>query len=43
MHITTRCQKCGVLIDDGDLRYHVEVLRNNMSPCQEELLYECLP
>jgi hypothetical protein len=43
MLITKRCQKCGMLIDEGDLRYHAELSRNNMTSCQEALLYESLP
>jgi hypothetical protein len=43
MLITKRCQKCGVLIDNGDLRSHTDVLSNNMTRCQEDLLYESLP
>jgi hypothetical protein len=43
MLITKRCQKCGVLILDGDLRYHADLRRNNMTSCQEDLLYESLP
>jgi hypothetical protein len=39
MLITKRCQKCGMLIDEGDLRYHADLRRNNMSSCQEALLY----
>jgi hypothetical protein len=30
-------------IDDGDLRYHTDLSRNNITSCQEALLYECLP
>jgi hypothetical protein len=43
MLITKRCQKCGVLIDNGDLRSHTDVRSNNMTRCQEDLLYEPLP
>ena len=43
MLITKRCQKCSVLIDDGNFRYHADVRRNNMTSCQEDLLYESLP
>ena len=43
MLITKRCQKCGVLIFDGDLRYRANLRLNNMTSCQEDLLYECLP
>jgi hypothetical protein len=43
MLVTKRCQKCSVLIDDGNLRYHADVSRNNMTACQEDLLYESLP
>jgi hypothetical protein len=32
-----------MLIDEGDLRYHADLRRNNMSSCQEALLYESLP
>jgi len=43
MLITKRCQKCGVLIDNGNLRSHTDVRSNNMTRCQEDLLYESLP
>ncbi|HZA61985.1 MAG TPA: hypothetical protein VE573_03855 [Nitrososphaeraceae archaeon] len=42
--ITERCLNCGVVIDDdGDLRYHADISSNNMTPCQEDLLYESMP
>ena len=43
MLITKRCQKCGARIDNGDLRSHTDVRSNNMTRCQEDLLYESLP
>jgi hypothetical protein len=45
MLITKRCEKCGMLIDEGDLRSHADVRHNTyyMTSCQEDLLYECLP
>jgi hypothetical protein len=43
MSMTKRCQKCSVLIDDDNFRYHADVRRNNMTSCQENLLYESLP
>jgi hypothetical protein len=43
MLITKRCQKCGALIDNDALRSHTDVRSNNMTRCQEDLLYESLP
>jgi hypothetical protein len=32
-----------MLTDERGLRYHVDIRLNNMTLCQEDLLYECLP
>lgn len=41
--IIKRCHKCGKLVDNLDLNYHADVRHNNMTSCQEDLLYESMP
>jgi len=43
MFMTKRCQKCDTIIGEGDTRYHEDLSCNNMTACQEDLLYEPFP
>lgn len=43
MLMTKRCQKCNTLIGEGGARYHEDLSCNNMTACQEDLLYDSFP
>jgi hypothetical protein len=45
MLVTKKCQECGMLVDEGDLRSHADVSHNTyyMTSREEDLLYDSLP